>query len=127
MIRERDKNKCVWCPKSAKDEWRMTNSHFWGRGNKTTRFHALNCDTLCFQCHADNEANKQGKYRTWKIDQLGETEYILLGVLANSTGKYGEFEKKLLWEMMSEDNKKKAHLKKGWRGYILYPGMVKRA
>lgn len=114
MIRERDRFTCRFCPKSGPD-WVMTNSHFWGRGHKATRFDPVNCDTLCFKCHADNEGNKQGYYRTWKLQQMGDKAYIALDRLHNTTKKYGAYEKKLLNKILKEQYAKKEHLKKGWQ------------
>lgn len=114
MIRERDGNKCKFCPKKSPD-YVMTNSHFWGRGHKATRFDTENCDTLCFLCHQANEGSKQGNYRTWKIKQLGKEKYEALERLHNTTKKYGEFEKKALMKILKEQYANKEHLKKGWQ------------
>ena len=92
LIRERDK-KCVFCERM---DGKLECSHFWGRGNKATRFSPLNCDTLCFQCHANNEGNKQGFYREWKQAQLGSKRYVKLEKRARSTVPYGKYEKMLI-------------------------------
>jgi hypothetical protein len=112
MIRERD-GKCVF---SGQKDGKLECSHFWGRGNKTTRFSALNCDTLSFQEHAKNEGNKQGFYRTWKINQLGQAKYDELEKLAKMTGKYGAYEKKCIGQILKRQYKDKEHLKPGWVG-----------
>lgn len=116
MIRERDGNKCVFCPKSA-PEWKMTNSHFWGRGDKWNRFNPENCDTLCFYCHQTHEGNKQGFYKEWKIKQLGEKLYDSLYKLhyQGGTKKYGAFEKEQLNKILKEQYKNQEHLKKNWK------------
>lgn len=116
MIRERDGDKCCFCPKSALQGWRMTNSHFWGRGDKMHRFDPKNCDTLCFTCHTNNEGNKQGFYRDWKIKQLGEEVYKQMEQdHYQKTKKYGEYEKKLLYGVLSEQYKNREHLKPNWK------------
>lgn len=116
MIRERDGNKCIWCPKSAQQGFKMENSHYWGRGDKTNRFNPLNCDCLCFRCHMENESNKQGKYRTFKMKQLGKKVYDAMEKAHNQGfKKYGEFEKKILNKILKEQYKNKAHLEKGWQ------------
>lgn len=115
MIRERDGEKCKFCPKKS-PEWRMTNSHFWGRGDKVHRFDPLNCDTLCFTCHQNNEGNKQGKYRTWKMQQIGEIEYMKMEKAHyQQTKKYGTFEKEILHKILKEQYKNKDHFKKDWK------------
>lgn len=114
MIRERDGNKCIWCSKRA-PEWRMTNSHYWGRKDKIHRFDPLNCDCLCFTCHEENESNKQGKYREYKIAQLGEPKYMdMQRKHYQESKKYGVFEKAKLFKILKEQYANKEHLKKGW-------------
>lgn len=115
MIRERDK-KCVLCNDTMR---KAECSHFWGRGNKQTRFDAENAEYLCFTCHCRVEGNKQGEYRTYKLKKLGEEKYNALEIRARGTGKYGEYEKKKLQEIMKEDYKNKVHLQKDWLGYQL--------
>lgn len=114
MIRERDGNKCIWCSKSA-PQWRMTNSHYWGRGDKIHRFDPLNCDCLCFTCHQENEGNKQGKYREFKLAQLGEEKYNeMQRNHYQGSKKYGVFEKDKLMEILKKQYESKEHLKKDW-------------
>lgn len=117
MIRERD-GACVFC---GRRYGKLENSHFWGRGNKTTRFNALNCDALCFQCHAQNEGNKQGFYRSWKLKQLGEEVYNDLERLARMTGPYGEWEKEIINKSLKAQESARAHLEKGWVGITYQP------
>lgn len=116
MIRERDKDQCQFCPKNGSQGWRMTNSHYWGRGDKSNRFNPLNCDTLCFICHADNEGNKQGFYRTWKMKQLGKKLYDEMEKVHNQGyKKYGAYEKDLLLEILKRQYANKEHLDKDWK------------
>ena len=82
-IRERD-GKCVRC---GKTEY-LQCSHFWPRAISATRFDPENCDTLCYGCHYGDryhgwEYSKQGEYRTFKINQLGEERYKALEERAN--------------------------------------------
>ena len=114
MIRERDGDKCVFCGKSKEQGYTLQNSHFWGRGHKSTRFDPKNCDCLCFSCHINNEGNKQGMYRTWKLNQLGEQGYKDLELKHNQTKHYGAYEKKLLLTILKDEYKEKKHLKKDW-------------
>ena len=103
LIRERDGYTCVFCGRSKEQGYVMQNSHFWGRGNKATRFDPLNCDTLCFTCHSKNEGNKQGFYRSWKIEQLGQEEYDKLEKRAKEIVSYGKFEKPIIAKHLKEN------------------------
>lgn len=114
MIRERDNHTCKFCGKNATQS-KMENSHFWGRGDKIHRFDPNNCDTLCWYCHMQNEGNKQGRYREYKIKQLGKKLYQQMERdHYQKTKKYGEYEKNLLYKILSEQYKNKEHLKPDW-------------
>lgn len=97
LIRERD-GKCVFCGRVG----RLECSHFWGRGMKATRFDPLNCDALCFTCHAENEGNKQGFYRSWKISQLGQERYDVLARRAQQLVHYGKYEQPIIMARLRE-------------------------
>lgn len=103
LIRARDGWKCMFCgtqyepPTSG-----LQCSHFWGRGNKATRFDPENCDALCYGCHARNEGNKQGFYRDFKIKQLGLKGYNALEKRARMIVKYGEYNKKQIHAHLKE-------------------------
>lgn len=97
LIRERD-GKCMFCGK----EGRLECSHFWGRGNKGTRFDPQNCEALCFRCHMLNEGNKQGYYREYKLRTLGEEEYKKLEERAKGFARYGKREKEIVYQHLKE-------------------------
>lgn len=103
LIRERDGWKCQFCgtqyepPTSG-----LQCSHFWGRGNKATRFDPENCDALCYGCHARNEGNKQGFYRDFKIKQLGKKGYNALEKRSKMIAKYGQYNKKQVLAHLKE-------------------------
>lgn len=71
-IRARD-GRCVRCGSTK----RLTNSHFWPRQHKGTRFDPENCDAVCWMpCHKYIwEKEKQGQYRDFKLNQLGVARY----------------------------------------------------
>ena len=75
-IRQRD-GKCVLCGRKP-PEVVLTCSHYWGRYVSATRYDFENCDAFCYRCHFEVENAKQGKYRTFKIKQLGEVKYKAL-------------------------------------------------
>jgi len=57
---------------------RLTNSHYWRRGNSATRYDPLNCITLCVMCHAEWEHTKNLDYKAYMLDRLGKKEYDAL-------------------------------------------------
>ena len=61
------------------------NSHFWGRGNKGTRYDDENCDGICGHCHMEHEGSKQGLYSEIKRWQLGDERYDALERRARSS------------------------------------------
>ena len=112
MIRERD-GRCVLC---GDTERKSECSHFWGRLDKVHRFDPLNCEYLCFSCHIKVEGNKQGVYRNYKLKQLGKKLYDKMEQdHYRLTKKYGEYEKKLLYEILKEQYKNKDYLKPDWK------------
>lgn len=92
--KKREKSK-IWSIKKADDEFSLwirardkrckrcgttkglTNSHFWPRQHKGTRFDPENCDAVCWMpCHKYYwEKEKQGDYRDFKLKQLGAVKY----------------------------------------------------
>lgn len=65
----------------------LHNSHFWGRGNWSTRFDPQNCDALCFPCHRLWGGDERDAYRAWKLKQLGERAYKALDIRAHTYAK----------------------------------------
>jgi hypothetical protein len=86
---------------------------------KTVRFDPLNCDALCYGCHARHEGNKHGFYEEWKLEQLGKRVLADLERRARSTGKYGEYEKKIVYAELKRQYAAGEHLEAGWRGVRL--------
>lgn len=84
-IRERDKTCYFGCGNKATQA-----SHFWGRGNSSTRYDPYNVDGACGGCHMRNEENKQGLYRDLKIKQFGPEGYADLEKKARSVMKRSE-------------------------------------
>ena len=74
-IRKRDKA-CKRCGTKKN----LTCSHFWGRQHKGTRFDPDNCVAVCWMpCHKYHwEKEKQGQYRDFMLDWLGEGGYAEL-------------------------------------------------
>ncbi len=81
FIRERDNWQCV------------RNSHFWGRGWKSTRFDPENCDSLCkLPCHHKWGGEERDFYKAFKVKQLGQKAYDALEVRAKTPQKVDETE-----------------------------------
>lgn len=122
MIRERDEWRCIFCGTHYEPPTNALHcSHFWSRQHKATRFSALNCDALCYGCHIRNEGDKQGYYRDYKLETLGKRVYNQLEKSARSSVKFGDKEKKEVYEELKRQYKNKEHLKENWKGIILPP------
>lgn len=97
-IRQRD-GKCLRCGKLTN----LTCSHFWGRTKSSTRFDPENCITLCWlPCHYQWEHEKQGEYRDFMIQWLGQEKYDALEKRARSFMQRSEAIKK--WQELKVQN-----------------------
>ena|SRR3990167_1319508 len=61
-------------------------SHFHGRRKESVRYDPLNVDCLCIGCHKHFTINRD-LYREWKKEKLGERQYDLLQLLAETPVK----------------------------------------
>jgi hypothetical protein len=91
FIRLRDK-KCVRCGSHVELNEKglpvtHQNSHYWSRGNWSTRFDPENCDTLCFACHRLWGGDYRRDYEAFKKKQLGEDGYKKLEIRAHQCAK----------------------------------------
>jgi len=84
-IRERDK-KCLFCGRMA-PQVQLQCSHFWSRRYSATRYSQINCITLCASDHWKVEKEKQGYYRDFMMQWLGEKDYDELRLVAHTTVK----------------------------------------
>lgn len=90
-VRKRDRE-CVRCHSRVEFNGKglpvsHQNSHYWSRGNWSTRFDPLNCDTLCFACHRLWGGDYRRDYESFKRKQLGEKAYRMLELRAHSCVK----------------------------------------
>ena len=81
-VRLRDK-KCLRCNSPVKLNAKglpvsHQASHYFGRGQESTRFDPKNVDTLCFSCHTLWGSRDREDYRFFKIKQLGTMGFDLL-------------------------------------------------
>ena len=89
-VRKRD-GKCMRCgsPVRFNDKGLPIShhaSHFYGRGRESTRFDEINVVTHCHGCHSYLTANPQVHHQ-WKLEQIGQREYDLLMLRANTYKK----------------------------------------
>lgn len=88
-IRTRDKGLCQYNFKCFRGTEGTDCSHFQKRRKESVRFDTQNCDWVCRRCHffVENDPSGQRTLEEWKEKQLGEREYKLLLLRANSFGK----------------------------------------
>lgn len=84
-IRSRDNWTCQRCKRrfgvpteSDKNRSGLHNSHYYGRGKESVRFHPNNCDALCHGCHVIWGSRDREHYRAFKLKQLGQDGFDLL-------------------------------------------------
>lgn len=85
-IRRRD-GRCMRCGRRGEGPLGIVglqNSHYFGRGNESTRFEPNNCDALCMGCHQIWGSTDREGYRAFKLKQLGEKGFKLLMIQANT-------------------------------------------
>lgn len=86
-IRTRDRWTCQRCYKKYPENSQGLHcSHFHGRRKESVRFDEKNTDAICWGCHAYFHANPKEHY-DWKLNQLGQKEFDLLTLRANTPKK----------------------------------------
>ena len=89
-IRLRDEGICQRC--KSQNEVKSQGyhcSHFWGRGNKGTRFDPENAVGLCFKCHQVFGSNPW-EHAEFFIKRLGQEKFDALGRRARTPTKVDE-------------------------------------
>lgn len=81
-------------------------SHFWGRARESTRFDPINCSAHCHGCHSFLTANPE-EHRAWKLKQIGQREYDLLMVRANTSQKKDRKLAAIVAKKLYEEEKKR--------------------
>ena len=106
-IRLRDKQ-CVRCRSKVKFNSKGLPishecSHFKGRGREATRFEPLNCDTLCYGCHAYLTAHPD-KHIEFQVERKGQDVVDKIILQANSYKKKDRAAERKIWrERLWED------------------------
>jgi len=113
FIRLRDKA-CVRCGRQGEDDRNgdaiigLQCSHFFGRGNESTRFDPENCDTLCMGCHQYWGSRNHEDYRDFKVKQLGEKGFKDLRTRATLYKKKDRKMSKLIAKALLDDLRNKS-------------------
>ena len=86
FIRERANWKCQRCYKDfSNNKGQLHCSHFWSRRHSSTRYDAENCVAACYSCHKWHwEIEKQGEYRDFMLNWLGNEKYTVLAERSRS-------------------------------------------
>ena len=97
---------CLKCGKFGTGELGIDGlqaSHFHGRRKESTRYDLKNVDCLCISCHKYFTELKT-EYEAWKLEQLGQKEYDLLMLRANTPGKRDRKMQAIIWkELLKND------------------------
>jgi hypothetical protein len=104
-IRLRDRNLCQVNFKCFKGTQGTDCSHFQKRRKESVRYDPLNTELVCRKCHffIENDPLGQRTYEEYKKKQLGEKEYKLLILRANTPGKRDDFLTKLYIQKLKQD------------------------
>jgi hypothetical protein len=101
-IRTRDGWKCQRCLKQYEPPTSGLHcSHFQGRGKEATRFEPLNCDALCYGCHAYFTANP-GEHYQWQVDKKGKKKVDWLILQSNTYKKKDRKMEEIIWKKALE-------------------------
>lgn len=109
IIRFRDKWTCQVCfwpadEDDPEDRYRLDNSHFFGRGNLSTRFDRDNCMAACKRCHTGLGGPRDERYQAIMARRLGVKGFNLLWLRGHSNGEAPD--EKLLKIVLAEDLRK---------------------
>ncbi len=85
-LRKKRKYLCEYCGRFFSGGKGLTVSHFYSRRKESVRFDDINCSILCIKDHAWFESHKT-EYEQWLIGGIGQREFDLLALRANSYKK----------------------------------------
>ena len=120
LVRERADWTCEKCETQFPDRKGagLHASHYWGRRNRSVRWHGMNVWAHCFACHMNLGGNPH-EFKSWVFKQLGEPNYDELTLRANSVRKYTKADRK---EMRAHFKEQLADIRRrradGEQGYI---------
>ena len=97
----------------------LHNSHYFGRGGKSTRWFFDNCDSLCYGCHKFMERSRS-EYDAFKRKKLGDTRFDALVLRANKPRKYIKADIKEMRDFLRQQLKDMMKLRMdGAQGFII--------
>lgn len=99
-VRELADWKCERCGNPGET---LQNSHYFGRGNESTRFAPENCACLCYACHVRWGSTDREGYRDYMVKRLNNDGFRNLVVLANSYKKKDRKLEALKWKAAYHD------------------------
>ena len=104
MVRNRDNWTCQRCgTKYTPATQGLHCSHYFSRRFMGTRFNLDNLISLCYGCHRLVESDKQGWYKDFMIDKLGQNGYNTLEFKARNITKFSESELEILLEQLKKE------------------------
>ena len=104
MVRNRDNWTCQRCgTKYTPPTQGLHCSHYFSRRFMGTRFNLDNLISLCYGCHRLVESDKQGWYKDFMIDKLGQNGYNTLEFKARNITKFSESELEILLEQLKKE------------------------
>lgn len=93
---------CARCSRLATGQG-LHAAHFHARRKESVRFDLKNVDALCASCHR-HFTNHYDQHKEWKLTQLGEKEYDLLMLRANTRGDKQRKAEAIYWrQKLKED------------------------
>lgn len=110
-IRNRDGWRCQRCFKKYDPPTSALHcSHYIGRRNEATRYEPLNCDAMCYGCHAYFGANPQ-EHTAWQIARKGQATVDKLRILANTYKKKDRKLEAIYWRELLKKQEESSKLK----------------
>ena len=94
--------KCTKCGRHAEGRG-LHAAHFYGRRKESTRFDEMNVDALCAGCHR-HFTNHYTEHKAWKLKQLGQKQYDLLMLRANTPEKKDRKLQAMLWKQKLKED-----------------------
>ena len=77
--------RCARCGREASGRG-LHCAHFHSRRKESVRYDEQNTDALCANCHKEFTGN-YSEHKKWKLSQLGQSQYDLLELRANTIVK----------------------------------------
>lgn len=107
LVRTRDEWRCKRCNKKYDPPTNALHcSHYFSRRYLGTRWDLDNLDAMCYGCHRYIEGDKQGWYKEYKLQQLGNEGYEKLEIRAYGITKFSIQDLEMLYKIFQEQLRK---------------------